>query len=222
MTFTIMITTHNRCADLRRTCAALMSLSPPPGEVLICADGCTDATVSMVRSDQLSISTVLMFTDEVGDISGNPPFGWCVASVDQYTTTWTRDVPLPSAGGVVWQTAGLALSELERTDTDVTLRVDGVPAGGGQAVLSRLDWPGYTALGATIAPPTDGYLLTVDVPADSAGQTVTISFRPPAWRVELAMFGLAIVGLLAWVIGGAIRRRVVFNARVAATRRQRP
>ena len=51
MTFTIMITTHNRCADLRRTCAALMSLSPPPGEVLICADGCTDATVSMVRSE---------------------------------------------------------------------------------------------------------------------------------------------------------------------------
>ena len=48
MTFTIMIATHNRCADLRRTCAALKSLSPAPDEVLICADGCTDGTVSMV------------------------------------------------------------------------------------------------------------------------------------------------------------------------------
>jgi glycosyltransferase involved in cell wall biosynthesis len=51
MTFAIMITTHNRCADLRRTCAALTSLSPPPDEVLICADGCTDGTLSMVRRE---------------------------------------------------------------------------------------------------------------------------------------------------------------------------
>ena len=51
MTFTIMITTHNRCADLRRTCAALTALSPPPDEVLICADGCTDDTVSMVAGE---------------------------------------------------------------------------------------------------------------------------------------------------------------------------
>jgi GT2 family glycosyltransferase len=51
MTFTIMITTHNRCADLRRTCAVLASLSPAPDEVLICADGSTDDTVSMLRSE---------------------------------------------------------------------------------------------------------------------------------------------------------------------------
>jgi len=50
-TFTIMITTHNRCADLRRTCAVLASLSPRPDEVLICADGCTDDTVSMIVSE---------------------------------------------------------------------------------------------------------------------------------------------------------------------------
>ena len=48
MTFTVMITTHDRCTDLRRTCAALTALAPPPDEVLICADGCADDTVSMV------------------------------------------------------------------------------------------------------------------------------------------------------------------------------
>ena len=48
MTFTIMITTHNRSADLRRTSAALMLLSPAPDEILICADSCTDDTVAMI------------------------------------------------------------------------------------------------------------------------------------------------------------------------------
>jgi GT2 family glycosyltransferase len=51
MTFAVMITTHNRRAELRRTCAALASLSPPPDEVLICADGCTDGTVPMVHRE---------------------------------------------------------------------------------------------------------------------------------------------------------------------------
>ena len=48
LTFTIMITTHDRCTDLRRACAALTALAPPPDEVLICADGCADDTVAMV------------------------------------------------------------------------------------------------------------------------------------------------------------------------------
>jgi GT2 family glycosyltransferase len=51
MTFAIMIATHDRCADLRRTCMALTSLAPAPDEVLICADGCSDDTVSMVRRE---------------------------------------------------------------------------------------------------------------------------------------------------------------------------
>jgi GT2 family glycosyltransferase len=48
MTFAVMIATHNRCADLRRACAALKLLDPGPDEVLICADGCTDDTVPML------------------------------------------------------------------------------------------------------------------------------------------------------------------------------
>ena len=51
MTFTIMIATRNRCADLRLTCAMLMTLCPPPTEVLICADGCTDETIPMLRRE---------------------------------------------------------------------------------------------------------------------------------------------------------------------------
>ncbi len=48
-----MITTRNRLDDLRRTCWALMRLDPPPREVLITADGCTDDTVEFVRQQLL-------------------------------------------------------------------------------------------------------------------------------------------------------------------------
>jgi glycosyltransferase involved in cell wall biosynthesis len=51
MTFSVMITTRNRCADLRRTGERLLKLNPQPLEILVCADGCTDDTVAMVRHE---------------------------------------------------------------------------------------------------------------------------------------------------------------------------
>jgi GT2 family glycosyltransferase len=51
MTVSVMITTKNRAADLRRTCRVLRQLNPPPLEVLITADGCTDNTVEVVKSE---------------------------------------------------------------------------------------------------------------------------------------------------------------------------
>ena len=47
---TVIIATHNRMADLERTLEALLLLKPQPAATLICADGCTDGTVSMVRT----------------------------------------------------------------------------------------------------------------------------------------------------------------------------
>jgi len=46
-----MITTRNRCADLQATCRRLVALQPQPQEVLICADGCTDGSGAMVRTE---------------------------------------------------------------------------------------------------------------------------------------------------------------------------
>ncbi|MEQ1751411.1 MAG: glycosyltransferase family A protein [Prosthecobacter sp.] len=51
MMFSVMITTRNRCEDLRRTLTHLYALNPLPAEVLVCADGCTDGTVAMVQQD---------------------------------------------------------------------------------------------------------------------------------------------------------------------------
>src|SRR4029453_13739561 len=53
MTVSVMITTKNRLADLRRTCRALQQLNPPPVEVLITMDGCTDEIVEAVKADLL-------------------------------------------------------------------------------------------------------------------------------------------------------------------------
>jgi GT2 family glycosyltransferase len=47
----VMIATRNRRDDLHRTLSKLRELQPKPDEVLICADGCTDDTVAMVRTD---------------------------------------------------------------------------------------------------------------------------------------------------------------------------
>ena len=51
MTFSVMITTRNRAADLRRTCRVLQTLQPAPLEILITADGCTDDTVAVVKAE---------------------------------------------------------------------------------------------------------------------------------------------------------------------------
>lgn len=46
-----MITTRNRAADLQRTCRVLRQLDPAPIEVLITADGCSDNTVQIIKSE---------------------------------------------------------------------------------------------------------------------------------------------------------------------------
>ena len=51
MKFTVMITTRNRCADLRQTCERLISLRPAPDEVLIGTDACMDGTAELVRRE---------------------------------------------------------------------------------------------------------------------------------------------------------------------------
>ncbi|SRR5581483_947844 len=50
LTCGITIPTHNRKADLERTCRAIAKLDPPPNEVLICADGCTDGSAELIQS----------------------------------------------------------------------------------------------------------------------------------------------------------------------------
>lgn len=50
MTFTLMITTRDRRQDLELTGAELRQLAPAAAEVLICADGCRDDTLKVMRA----------------------------------------------------------------------------------------------------------------------------------------------------------------------------
>jgi GT2 family glycosyltransferase len=51
MKISVMITTRNRSADLRQTLGVLAKMNPPPTEILVTADGCTDDTVATVRHE---------------------------------------------------------------------------------------------------------------------------------------------------------------------------
>jgi GT2 family glycosyltransferase len=51
LTFSVMITTRNRAADLQRTLRVLRGLNPAPMEILITADGCTDETIQMMKAE---------------------------------------------------------------------------------------------------------------------------------------------------------------------------
>lgn len=55
----VMITTKNRVGDLRRTCQVLRQLDPPPLEILITADGCTDGTIEFVRSELPNVKLIV-------------------------------------------------------------------------------------------------------------------------------------------------------------------
>jgi GT2 family glycosyltransferase len=63
LTVSVMITTRNRAADLGRTCRVLRQLNPPPLEMLIMADGCTDETVEVASCE---VPGARLFMNEVG------------------------------------------------------------------------------------------------------------------------------------------------------------
>lgn len=49
LTTTITIATRNRVRDLAETLEKVAALEPAPLEIIVCADGCTDGTVELVR-----------------------------------------------------------------------------------------------------------------------------------------------------------------------------
>ena len=67
MLCSVIATTHNRRPDLEHTLLQLRRLTPAPAEVLICADGCTDGTVEMIRA-QFPEVQVLQNAERLGSI----------------------------------------------------------------------------------------------------------------------------------------------------------
>jgi GT2 family glycosyltransferase len=63
MTLSVMITTKGRIEELRRTYRVLQQLNPPPLEVLITMDGCTEEVVAAVRAD---LPQARLFVNQIG------------------------------------------------------------------------------------------------------------------------------------------------------------
>lgn len=185
------------CVNNRgETCAAsldaMFEVEPESGRTF--ADLMAVSTVQLVRA---------AFPE--GALPG-PPAGWHVADDGAATQTWVRDQVLPGAGGVTWASDGVEYSVISATRDRVELRLDSVPDDGGKIILSRLAWPGYEAEGAALADPTAGYLVTLDVDADSS-RDVAVQFRPPGWALNRILLSIAAVGGMALVVLHALASR---------------
>ena len=168
----------------------------------------TEPTTGRQRVDLLGVSSLLLIRRDFPTFRlAHPPAGWQVTDRTKYAVLWTRRTPVPGAGGVVWTSPQTSVSDVVAGDDGTSFRVDAVPAGGGTAVLSLLDWPGYTTDVGNLAPPVDRYLVTVHLPASSQGETVHVDYRPPGWTAEIAAWGLAVALGAGWSLFYAVRRR---------------
>jgi hypothetical protein len=155
-----------------------------------------EPATGLLRVDLLDVSTLLLIKEDVG--TPPVPEGWYVSEETGRTVTWIREDPLPTAGGPVWSSPGTRVYPVSNTDRDVTIQVSTVPPEGGQVVFSRLDWPGYSTSAGAFDDPTDDYLLTLALDEDSVGDTVTVRFDPPGWKLELACLAVALLGGVTW------------------------
>ncbi|WOF24168.1 glycosyltransferase family 39 protein [Microbacterium betulae] len=191
------------CIDLRgKTCEAAL-------DTLWSVDDETGLRVS----DLMGVSTIVAMKDTYPD-EPEAPEGWTLAEEGEYTWLFERDEALPAAGGVVWTADGTAVSVTAQSDTEVTFTVDAAGEDG-RVVLSRLPYPGYSVDGAVQVDAVRGWLLTVDVSDAAPGDSVTVSFRPPAWPLLVGSYVLALAVGAGWLVGGAILRRRRAAAREA-------
>lgn len=161
----------------------------------------------LILADEIRVDTIQIIKAAVPpDMRDAPPAGWSVAEEGEHTVTWTRDDPLGSAGGVVWTSDGTSVTEVSRNSTEVSFRVDEV-GDQGTVALARLPWPGYSTSSGVFATPVDGFLLAVELSPADEGTVVSVVFRPPGWRLELACLSAALVAALAWSVVLARGRR---------------
>jgi hypothetical protein len=178
----------------------------------------TEPTTGLARADLLSVSSIVLLKTDIPDpVAQAPPSGWHIADDSKASVVWVRDHPMPTAGGVAWQTPGLGVVQTSRDDTSVHLKVGDVPAGGGEVVFSRIAWPGYQASNATVTDPVDDYLLTVHVSPKNANKDITIHYAPPHWAFLIRLLLAAIAIGLAWSLLAALAPRLPRRRRSTTT-----
>lgn len=175
-----------------------------------------DSATGVLLADLLSLDTVQVVADEERPAytlrSLKPPPGWVERHRSAQTLTWVRDQEPVDTTMDAWASPEIVGSVVSGDDNSFAYRVDAVNAQGGRIVLPRLAWPGYSVKGAALGEPVRGYLLTVDVPPDAAGRTVTVTFSPPGSNVTRgAMFVALLLGAGMWFADRLRRRKAGDN-----------
>ncbi|MFF1251241.1 hypothetical protein ACFVYC_01900 [Pseudarthrobacter sp. NPDC058329] len=184
-----------------------------------------DEVTGKLLVDLLSIDSVQLIRDRADEGTSKigavaVPDGWHVAETTDNTVLWVRDNPQLDTGNVVWQSSGVELTTVSLDSGKAVFRVDALPASGGKAVLSRLDWPGYTAKGATADDPLRGYLVQLDLNKSLIGTEITVEFQPPGWPIVVSSMIAALTLMVAWLLFDVWRRlrsRRVYDRKGLAT-----
>jgi hypothetical protein len=161
--------------------------------------------------DALRVETLVLENKLLPQVvNRQPPAGWRVLVRDDVRTVWLRQDPISYPGRISWATPGTELisAEARAQDERVSLRA---PQGGGELVLARLAWPGYSAtIDGRPAEVRNGEagLITVSVPPGE--HVLEVTYRTPGLRLGLTALGVAVIIVFAqsvmWWIGNRRRR----------------
>jgi hypothetical protein len=170
-----------------------------------------DETTGTQLADLLSVDSVQLIresldegTSKIGAIT--VPEGWHVSETTQNTVLWVRDSPHLDTGNVVWESNGVHLTTMSMSSQKMVLRIDSLPQGEAKAVLSRLNWPGYSVQGAKLDDPLRGYLVQLDLSESTVGSEITIEFQPPGWPFIVISMIAAITLIGVWLVIDVWRR----------------
>ena len=169
----------------------------------------TEPDTGRTYADLMMLDRVVLQRAQYPSVIGQPaPAGWQWqgGATDSLVLVRTAG-QLSRADGRVVSAHGVDTTLVTESDTSGSYRVRSVS--GGEVVLSRLAWPGYTATidGRTVPVTTvGGIFLTVDVPAGTQG-TLTVSFQPPGTTLGLAAIALGLIGIALLTVADLRRRR---------------
>jgi GT2 family glycosyltransferase len=139
MQFSIIITTRNRLADLQQTLKVLAQLSPPPLEILLTADGCTDETVPFIRNEYKSIKMTVNAVGQ-GSVASRDRMmraacGDLVLSLDDDSYPEQTDA-LPRLAKLFLERPGLAVAHFPQRSDEYPYTLSQTDFGGPQLTRS--------------------------------------------------------------------------------------
>jgi len=135
---------------------------------------------------------------------------WALARDDEGIRTYVRRAPRKwASGSIAWSSAGLAAHSIDDARaTREAVVVRGAGRTGGTIVFTRLAWPGYRAeFNGRPVPVTtsEGFLVTVDLPAGAGDGSLVLRYEPPLIRPALLVCA---AGALAFLLGLAFWTRI--------------